>query len=239
MGKLWIFGDSNSALYTDTTMQLQHWVKPYIDYLGYQPKHFTEVLAEKLNLELENHGMGGSDNYTILETLFYHINKFDKENDIIFVGLTEPTRFRVAVTNPDASYFRSVTAGGFNDDLPISKDAIYEILINRMHPLFAKEFENYVNLFKMALNGYKIYFWSVFDPLREVKGVINVMKLGYLYRKGNITNITQETEENIIAGHFGEKGNLLLGELFYTFMNETRVPYIRDIYNETRIIKFI
>ena len=235
MGKLWVFGDSNSALYTDRTMKMQHWVKPYIDYLGYQPKHFSEVLAEKLNLELENYGMGGSDNYTIFETLFYQLKNFDKENDVIFVGLSDSARFRIV----DKDNFRSIAVGGVNNNISVSNDTLCEILANRIHPLFAKEFENYVNLFKMVLEGYKIYFWTLFDPLREAKGIINVMKLGYLYRKGNITCITQETEEKIVDGHFGEKGNLLLGELFYTFMNETRVPYIKDIYNETRIIKFI
>jgi hypothetical protein len=239
MGKLWVFGDSNSALYTDTTMKLQHWVKPYIDYLGYEPKHFSQVLAEKLNLDLENHGMGGSDNYTIFETLFYQIKKFNKEEDVIFVGLTDPTRFRVAVTNSDVNYFRPITVGGHNDNLPISKDTIQDILANRMNPLFAKEFENQVNLFKLVLTGYKLYFWTPFDPLREAKGIINLMKLGYLYKRGNITSINQETNGQITDGHFGEKGNLLLADLFYTFMNETRVPYIKDIYNETRIIKFI
>lgn len=239
MGKLWVFGDSNSALYTDTTMQTQHWVQPYIDYLGYEPRHFSQILAEKLNLELENRGMGGSDNYTIFETLFYHINKFDKKDDIIFVGVTDSSRFRVAVEAEGNNYFRSITAGGHNDDLPISKDTMRDILANRMHPLFAKEFENHINLIKMALNGYKIYFWTVFDPLREAKGVINTMKLGYLYKKGNITTINQETEGVINDGHFGENGNMILAELFYKFMNETRLPYIRDIYNETRIIKFV
>jgi hypothetical protein len=65
------------------------------------------------------------------------------------------------------------------------------------------------------------------------------MKLGYLYKRGNITSIKQETEGLVNDGHFGEKGNLLLAELFYTFLNETRVAYIKDIYNETRIIKLI
>ena len=239
MGKLWVFGDSNSALYTDTTMMLQDWVKPYVNYLGYEPKHFSQALAEKLNLELKNYGMGGSDNYTIFETMFYQIKNFNKEDDVIFIGVTDASRFRVAITTPDACYFRSITAGGHNDDLPISKDTIHEILANRMNPLFSKEFENYINLIKMALNGYKIYFWTAFDPLREAKGVINLMKLGYLYKMGNITNIAQETNGQINDGHFGEKGNLLLSELFYKFINETRVPYIRDIYNETRIIKFV
>jgi hypothetical protein len=238
MGKLWVFGDSNSALYTDTTMAQQPWVKPYIDYLGYEPKHFSQILAEKLNLELESYGMGGSDNYSILETLFYQIKKFNKEDDVIIVGITDPSRFRVAFEG-DPDYFRSVTAGGNNDDLPISKNTVNEILANRMHPFFAKEFENHINLLKMVLNGYKIYFWTVFDLLREAKGIINTMKLGYLYKKGNITNVNQETEGVINDGHFGEKGNALLAELFYMFMKETRVPYIRDIYNETRIIKLV
>jgi len=237
MGKLWVFGDSNSALYTDVTMQLQHWVKPYIEYLGYEPKHFSQILAEKLNLDLENYGMGGSDNYTIFESLFHQIKNFDKANDIIFVGVSDPSRFRIV--EDSKGYFRSIAVGGHNNTLSVSKDTLDEILANRSHPLFAKEFEHQINLFKLALTGYKIYFWTPFDPLREAKGVINLMKLGYLYKRGNITSINQETDGIISDGHFGEKGNLLLAELFYTFMNETRVPYIKDIYNETRIIKFI
>jgi hypothetical protein len=179
--------------------------------------------------------MGGSDNYSIFETLFYQIKKFDKENDVIFVGLTDTSRFRIV----DKINFRSIAVGGRNDNLSVSSDTISEILTNRMHPLFAKEFENYVNLFKMVLDGYKVYFWTLFDPLRESKGIINIMKLGYLYKRGNITSIKQETEGLVNDGHFGEKGNLLLAELFYTFLNETRVAYIKDIYNETRIIKLI
>jgi hypothetical protein len=237
MGKLWIFGDSNSALCVNDTMKTQKWMKEYIDYLGHEPKHFSQVLAELLGLELKNFGIGGSDNYTIIESVYNVINEFNKEEDVIFIGLTEHSRFRIADSKLD--YFHPITAGGYKTYLPVSKDTLDEMLVNRMHVLFAKEFEMYVNLLKKALDGYKLYFWTVFDPLREAKGVINVMKLGYLYRKGNITCITQETDEKIVDGHFGEKGNILLGELFYTFMNETRVPYIKDIYNETRIIKFI
>lgn len=235
MGKLWVFGDSNSALYTDNAMKTQNWVKPYLDYLGYQPKHFSEHLSDKLNLELKNHGMGGADNYTILEILFNQMKNFDKENDFIFIGLTDTSRFRII----DKDNFRSIAAGGVNNNLSVSNDALHEILVNRMHPFFAREFENYVNLFKMVLDGYKVYFWTPFNSLRESKGIINIMKLGYLYKRGNITNIKQETEGLIDDGHFGEKGNALLAELFYTFLNETRAPYVKDIYNETRIIKFI
>jgi hypothetical protein len=237
MGKLWIFGDSNSALCVNDTMKTQKWMIEYIEYLGRTPKHFSEILAGLLGLELENYAIGGSDNYTIIESVYNTINKFNKEEDVIFIGLTDHTRFRIADFQSDR--FHPITIGGYNTNLPVSKDTLDEMLVNRMHVMFAKEFEMYVNLLKMALNGYKLYFWTVFDPLREAKGVINVMKLGYLYKRGNITSIIQETEGKINDGHFGERGNILLGELFYTFMNETRVPYIKDIYNETRIIKFV
>ena len=54
----------------------------------------------------------------------------------------------------------------------------------------------------------------------------------------SLETIKADSEDGIITITH-EKGNLLLADLFYTFMNETRVPYIKDIYNETRIIKFI
>lgn len=239
MGKLWIFGDSNSALYSDPTMVTQHWIKPYVEFLGHTPKHFSELLAEKLELELVNLGMGGSDNYTIFETLYNNIHKMDKESDVIFVGLTDHTRFRIAQEKLGNEYFRSVTVGGNNDDLNVSQEAINEILVNRMSNLFVREFEIKVNIFKQLLTGYKIYFWCLFDGLRESKGIINTMKLGYLYKKGNISPINLETDGKINDGHIGEKGNALLAELFHIFMNEKRIAYVKDIYNETRVIKFL
>ena len=239
MGKLWIFGDSNSALYSDSTMITQTWIKPYIELLGHTPKHFSEILAEKLELELVNLGMGGSDNYTIFETLYHNMHKMDRESDVIFVGLTDHTRFRVAQEKDGNEYFRSVSVGGANDNLNVSKEALDEVLVNRMSHLFVREFEIKMNIYKQLLSGYNIYFWCLFDGLREVKGIINTMKLGYLYKKGNISTINLETDGKISDGHIGEKGNALLAELLYTFMNEKRPAYVKDIYNETRIIKLL
>ncbi len=239
MGKLWIFGDSNSALYTDHTMAAQKWIVPYVELLGHTPKHFTELLSEKLELELVNLGMGGSDNYTIFETLYDNLHKIDRENDVIFVGLTDHTRFRIARQKEGGEYFRSVTVGGNNSNLGVSEDTINEVLVNRMSYLFVREFEIQMNIYKRLLTGYNVYFWSLFDGLREVKGVINVMKLGYLYKKGNITTIRQETDGEINDGHLGEKGNALFADLLHMFMNEKRPAYVKDIYNETRIIKLL
>jgi hypothetical protein len=108
-----------------------------------------------------------------------------------------------------------------------------EMLVNRSHPLYFTELLSLIDLIRFALIEYNVYFWSICDPIIKEPGIINLTKMGYVYKNGNMTNITQETNGVVDDGHFGEKGNRVLAELFYRFFNETNEEKIKDIYNKS------
>lgn len=230
MGKLWVFGDSNSALYHSETIKGQKWMKDYVNYLGHSPKNFSTILSEKLELDLENHAMGGIDNTFIIQILTNHIKKINQDEDIVLIGVTAVERFRVA--DFEENYFVPVSPMlKYEKKFPISKTTMYEMLANRTHPLFLSELYASIDLVKFALRGYKVYFWSVVEPISLRPGIINPKNLGQTYSKGNFTTIRFETNGKVDDGHFGENGNEALADAFYSFITETDNRKINYIYN--------
>ena len=65
MATLWTFGDSMTAGYTEGS----GWADKYIEWKGYKPKIYPEIISDKLGMELKNLAKGGYDNYSIFETL--------------------------------------------------------------------------------------------------------------------------------------------------------------------------
>lgn len=92
MNKLWVFGDSYSEPFSRIgTMQ---WKIDYINWKGYTPKCYGEILSDKLKLKHINLAIGGADNYTILDSIVSVLNTIDS-TDIIIIGWSHTARFRV------------------------------------------------------------------------------------------------------------------------------------------------
>lgn len=89
---VWIFGDSFSTEFTHPNSI--NWAEPYIKHLGYTPNCFGQIISKKLNCNYVNMALGGSDNYTIMETIS-SVSNYITNDDIIILGWSNISRFRV------------------------------------------------------------------------------------------------------------------------------------------------
>jgi hypothetical protein len=139
VSKLWVFGDSftegwDASMYYSKEA-LPEWRSKYIDWKGYVPKVFNEILANKLNFETKNCGIGGADNYTIFHTIIQNLDKINKD-DIVIIGWSSTVRFRIIDSN---NKFKSIQIWMENLDdvrlkkieIDISSKTINEIFYNR------------------------------------------------------------------------------------------------------------
>jgi hypothetical protein len=93
MSKLWVFGDSftagNGCLHNE-------------EYTKYKESDndlvWPEIVANKLNLELINKGMGAFSNDKIIDTIIENYNLINK-NDLIIIGTTFYNRFDIPDNN--------------------------------------------------------------------------------------------------------------------------------------------
>jgi hypothetical protein len=93
MSKLWVFGDSftagNGCLHNE-------------EYTKYKESDndlvWPEIVANKLNLELINRGMGAFSNDKIIDTIIEDYNLINK-NDLVIIGTTFYNRFDIPDNN--------------------------------------------------------------------------------------------------------------------------------------------
>ena len=156
MPKLWIFGDSFSE--TNEGRFLVKWRTDYINWKKYVPKVFSDFLSAKLGMPSRNLGIGGADNYTIMDSIIDSLNKIDRE-DIIIIGWSSTIRFRVAsregsfltirpdnLNNKDKNSQLISTISDTSYLTDISVDALNEIIVNRCELPYVDEINRYIKL---------------------------------------------------------------------------------------------
>jgi predicted transport protein len=159
--KLWVFGDS----YSETFRRIQggiylNWKKNYVDFKGYEPKVFSDIVAEELNLELVNTNLKGesSDNATIFSRIINNIDNI-KKGDVISVGWTTVTRYRVV--NFNSKSWDIINPGHPIIDYPnLSEQTFQEIGINRTHKLYFNELCEWVEVVNKLFKENKIIQWT-------------------------------------------------------------------------------
>ncbi len=161
MSKLWVFGDSFSETFKKENGGIYlEWKKKYVDFKGYEPKVFGDIVAEKLNLELVNTNLKGlaSDNATILSRIVEHCDEI-QDGDVISVGWSTLTRFRLVK-------FKKNVWDIINPSHPIAIDGnisektIEEIGINRTHYLYHNELCDWVKLVDRLFKNNKVIQWT-------------------------------------------------------------------------------
>jgi hypothetical protein len=197
--KLVCFGDSYTADFKDNL------IPPYVE----------------LNIELLNYGIGGTCNDIIFETFIKKINELNK-NDIVIIGWTFLFRFKWYNINSDN--FVSIISNEHKNK-NISKETATEILVNRSNIKWSEDIElkKQIVIKLSELIGFKIYFWSVDEyiknELNEINLCYNQLKddnnILILIKKLGGKNINEETQGIIDDKHFGESGHIILSELFY------------------------
>jgi hypothetical protein len=223
MNKLWIFGDSYSQPYSkETGIQ---WKSEYVKWKTYIPNVYGEIIAEKLNLKHINLAIGGTDNYTILDSLINVINTINP-NDIIVIGWSTPLRYRVANKNNNFTTIRARSLDVLfieNKKLSLfdlSDDTLAEIAVNRNHPIYINELNNYIKLINFSFPNNTIIHWSPFyldrDGLNTSIPTINEYE-----------TISEETNGMVDDAHFSEKGNIDIAENIINAINNFANPIFK------------
>jgi hypothetical protein len=159
---------------------------------GSIPRNYSEIIAESLDIDLENHGVGGCSNQTIFDNFLRCVSQI-KPNDFVIFQWTDPGRFRIST---EANFFRDITGTLLhppqNDD--VSSQSTSEIAINRStYSVYWTEIENYVKIIKMILKN-NVYHWTWVHPIEILPNrlwskrypIFNIV----LYVKGNWDDVS-------------------------------------------------
>jgi hypothetical protein len=193
MKTLWTFGDSFTQPFWETPFG---WMIDYVEWKGYTPKVYGEIISETLGIRYKNKARAGISNYDILESICESVN-FIKDDDIIIIGWSNLLRFRLA-NYPSKNKWQAYHPNFVGVKLPegISENTINEIIINRSDTdLYRQEINNWIKLLKHTFKNNTILFWSWSD--RDW---------------GNPTNeyesIKYETNGEVNDNHWSENGHI-------------------------------
>jgi len=195
MSKLWTFGDSFTEFYNPK----YDWSKKYIEWKGYTPKVYGEVIAEELGYELVNKGLGGSSNQTILETVCEYSNQINP-NDMVIIGWSSPIRFRLVDEYGKWQHLIPHMLLPFEKMGNVSSESILEILENRYHKKYCEEVESWVKLIDIAFKDNQVIHWKYHIEKINVHTITN------------LESVHKETNGLIDDGHYSERGQLGVAE---------------------------
>lgn len=209
MHKIWIFGDSFSTPFLRT--KLDPWQKTYVNWKGYKPKVFGDIIADNLNYKSMYFASGGISNDFIFEKIYTNANKI-KKNDIIIIGWSSINRFRLSLENK--KWWNIVNSGenkwSDDDEYPdISNRTIGEILLNRELPMWKDELKKRIEFINWLFAKNRVIHWSPF------KGVCE-----YDIFKKNPELIRDETNQEVDDTHYSELGHVQLAELMMDLLND-------------------
>ena len=201
MNKLWTFGDSfTESFLPKPNCEVIHWRHHYIEWKGYVPKIYGEVLAERWNMELKNYGMGSWDNYSIFESFCEVFDKIGKD-DIVIFGWTSPERFRII---SKGGYWKQM-APSYDRTQQIvhnlSDNTINEIFVNRTHVKYSEEVNNWIRLINFTLKDNIVIHWTPFES-----------KINAPFLSG-FEMVKVETKGVVNDGHFSENGQKELSDI--------------------------
>jgi hypothetical protein len=202
MATLWTFGDSLTESYNIK----YDWSRKYVEWKGYVPKVYGDVISERLNLNLSNLGAGGTDNYSIFQN-FCEVSHKIKKDDVVIFGWSSPLRFRLPRNDNRWEVFLPNFTKNLTDVDGISMNTVQEILSNRDSIKFVEEVNSWINLIDVFLKDIKHVHWTAFD--NRLKAQL----------PKNLETIEDETNGFIVDRHFSEKGQLDLSEVLIYFLN--------------------
>lgn len=155
--KVLIFGDSFSCEFDKIS-------KEYVEWKGYIPKNFGEILKDEFKSDYLNFAKPGIDNYTIFHSIFDNVDIIN-DDDIIIVGWSTIDRFRIAsILNVwmtvAPSVIESITSNNLLCD--ISKESLLEVMINRNnnYNLYMNEINSFIKIINYTFKNNKIIHWS-------------------------------------------------------------------------------
>lgn len=224
MNKLWIFGDSFSEPFSKA--KSIPWKAEYIQWKGYMPNCYGEIISDKLKLQHINLAIGGTDNYTILDSIINVLNPIDSA-DIIIIGWSSTLRFRLVNTNNTFNTILPLRVDNgvkLNKEvfpLELSKSTLEELAVNRDNLIYIDELNNYIKLLNFAFPNNKIIHWSPF--LRQEKdGLLNT-RSNSISNLNHLERVTEETSGKIDDYHYSENGHIVLAEEFLNIIKNYKI----------------
>jgi hypothetical protein len=205
--KMWTFGNSMSCSFT-TDLQF---AKEYLEYKGYEPKIYSEIISEKLGFELLNKANKGDNNYGILHAILQEIPNI-KSEDLVIVQLHRKFRFRLVDENGNIEPIGQHWNSRYKITLNTKSDDGDKFVVNHKD-----EAEDLVSIVKLIIPNNRIIFWS---PFQETS--INHSMLKFY----QFTTITKETNGLIQDKHYGEEGHKELADYVLTGILETNKTII-------------
>lgn len=207
MATVWTFGDSFTAPLSED----YDWSNQYIKWKGYTPKVYADIISEKLNLDSNNLGVGGCDNYSIFQS-FCDVSDKIKNDDIVIFGWSSPIRFRLARNERRWETFLPNYSKNYTEIDGISIDTVNEMLVNRGSIKFVEEVNSWIKLINLTLKDITHVHWTTFDK-----------RLNAHMIRG-LEEIRRETNGLIDDGHFSEKGHVEISEkLMSIFLKNTKL----------------
>ena len=202
MNTVWTFGDS----LTDGFRSDNIWAKKYVEWKGYIPLTYGEIISKKLNYNLINLGKGGSDNNTIFESFIKNIDNI-KDGDIVIIGWSDIGRFRLATKNNEWCSFVPNFDYNMKNMENISNQTIMEVCVNRLSDIYIDELNHFIKIMKYSLPNNIIYNWSPFLNIRNsVANLENIIAP---------SGINIETNGLVNDYHYGQSAHLNLAMYFY------------------------
>lgn len=241
MKNLWTFGCSYTAEYypVDNPNSPSVYDKFKKWRGGNLPPTWPTLLSQKLNFKINNMAKGGSSNYAIFNQFIDVCEKIES-GDILIFGWTGVARFQMA--NIKENIFKQILPNQNDYELYtlMSNQTIDEILVNRSNDVWCTEVMNwikFINLFCDKINT-KVFHWTSDERLFNRDLSLNLNErfifvkdnefinrhghnlIGYLLwpKHNNLRNfakISDETDEEVNDGHFGEKGHEFQSNFFY------------------------
>jgi hypothetical protein len=200
---LWIFGDSFSDEFTPPDYDnIYDFRRIYVNYKGYVPKVFGQLISEELDLEYRNHAEQGECNDGIFQNIC-DVSDEIKDGDIIIINWSYPNRFRIASKN---GYWLRIVPNYEPDSKllgDVSMNTINEILINRSSYLFIKEVDSKIKFINNAFKNNLIINWTPTNHKYKLALFLNEYE-----------TISKETNGVINDGHYNENSHIKLAEYF-------------------------
>jgi hypothetical protein len=198
MKTLWVFGDSFSNPFI---IESSHsWKSKYIEYKGYIPKIFGDIVSEKLGINYINKSPNSVDIQGLIDNITICLDDI-KDGDIVSVGWPPTERFRLV--NNDG-FWQLYNAGSIRDDsMDFHTQMLVEICKNRLHPLYLEELNLRKKLIDRAFKNCRVIHWTW----------VNQKTLP-------CETIYLETGNTIMDHHWSEKGHQQFADYFIKVYNE-------------------
>jgi len=221
---LWIYGDSFSLTFKQHFETTNDWPQKYKNFKnGIIPKHFSEIIAEKLGMNINTYAQGGISNINIFDR-FVGTFPLIQEDDIVIINWTALNRFPIATNeNNFTDIIPFVGHPKQNDN--VSLNTTNEIAVNRdSYSIYYCEVINYCRIINHILKNNKVIHWTWIDDKKELitldRPDFRKIFYDYLVPFKQYETITEETKGFFVDQHYSEKGHIDLANDLLMFLKK-------------------